>query len=111
MVIDDLLIFVTSYANSHKSEKFIMDGAWIFLFIEPSKLKNYAVYIKGTGVFTSASRASKRGSNGNDTSSKLSKILYTVKSFARVSVNAVSGKLQKYIKYYGPLYEEQISSK
>ena len=108
MIIADLLSFVKQYASSHKKERFVLDGVWLFLFVEPSELKDFAVYIKGTSAFTSASRASKRGSNGNQAKSKLDKFAYTMKAFGRVTSTALGGKLQKYQSYFGPLYKKQL---
>ena len=48
------------YANSHKKTKFVCEGVWLYRFVDPALLKNYAVFIKGTSATTSSYRAIKR---------------------------------------------------
>jgi uridine kinase len=60
----DFIRYGISYANSHKDKKFVLEGIWIYLFIKPSELDNYAVYIKGTSAMKSSIRACNRD---NDT--------------------------------------------
>ena len=52
--------FAISYARSHKSTKFIVEGVWLYRYVSPNKLKDYAVCIKGTSAATSMMRAAKR---------------------------------------------------
>lgn len=52
--------YAIKYAKSHKNIKYVLDGIWIYLFINPELLKDCAVYIKGTSAIKSAYRASKR---------------------------------------------------
>ena len=49
-----------SYCKSHKETKYVCDGIWIFMFINPEQLKDCAVYIKGTSSIKSGYRALKR---------------------------------------------------
>lgn len=59
--------YAKNYANSHKNKKIILEGVWIFTFIEPSEIDNYAVYIKGTSMLISKIRAAKRDSKDAET--------------------------------------------
>ena len=52
--------FAISYAKSHKNTKFIVEGVWLYRYVSPNKLKDYAVCIKGTSAATSMMRAAKR---------------------------------------------------
>ena len=54
--------YAMEYAARHKDTKFVIEGVWIFQFIEPYKLDNYAVYIKGTSALISKIRAARRDS-------------------------------------------------
>lgn len=54
--------YAMDYAARHKDTKFVIEGVWIFQFIEPYKLDNYAVYIKGTSALISKIRAARRDS-------------------------------------------------
>ena len=63
-IIKDFIKYTKSYVNSHKNIKFVIEGVWIFHFIEPKEIDNYAVYIKGTSQAISSIRAAKRDSEG-----------------------------------------------
>lgn len=56
----DFVKYAMQYANSHKNTKFVCEGVWLYRFIDPALLKNYAVFIKGTSATTSSYRAIKR---------------------------------------------------
>ena len=43
----DFINYSINYAKNHKDKKFVIEGIWLYLYIEPNKLKDYAVYIKG----------------------------------------------------------------
>lgn len=59
-LITDFVDYAISWAKSHPNIKYVLEGIWIYMYIEPSKLKDFAVYIKGTSMVTSIYRASKR---------------------------------------------------
>lgn len=65
-IIKDFIKYTKSYANSHKNIKFVIEGVWIFHFIDPKEIDKYAVYIKGTSQAISSIRAAKRDSDGNN---------------------------------------------
>lgn len=65
-IIKDFIKYTKSYVNSHKNIKFVIEGVWIFHFIEPKEIDNYAVYIKGTSQAISSIRAAKRDSEGDN---------------------------------------------
>ena len=59
-LIKDFVRYAISYCKTHKSKKYLIEGIWILDFIEPSLLKDYAVYIKGTSFIKSTFRAANR---------------------------------------------------
>ena len=59
-LIKDFVRYAISYCKAHKSKKYVIEGIWILDFIEPSLLKDYAVYIKGTSFIKSTFRAANR---------------------------------------------------
>lgn len=61
-LICDFIKYTISYSKSHKNKKIIIEGIWLFLYIKPEMLKDYAVYIKGTSRLISDLRAAKRDS-------------------------------------------------
>lgn len=61
-IIKDFINYAKKYSKSHKNTKFVLEGIWIYLFINPEELKDYAVYIKGTSRLISDIRAAKRDS-------------------------------------------------
>ena len=64
-LIIDFIKYCKSYAKSHKNKKFIIEGIWLYEFIQPSELKDYAVYIKGTSALLSNIRAANRDSKND----------------------------------------------
>lgn len=59
-IIVDFVKYAKSYAKQYPKRRIILDGVWLFMYIEPSELKDYAVYIKGTSAIISTIRAMKR---------------------------------------------------
>lgn len=103
----DMVKFAKKYANSHKSQKLILEGVWIYRYIEPSDLEDCAVYIKGTSLKTSTSRAIKRDNSSSDKSA-LKKFGYSVvKSYMAVK-DIVTAHLNKYYKYFESKYKKQM---
>lgn len=95
-LINDFVNYAISWAKSHKDIKYVLEGIWIYMYIEPSKLKDYAVYIKGTSMLTSIYRASKRDNKFK------SNILHP-----GMWVDGEK-KLKKYRDYFEPRSEESI---
>lgn len=62
-IINDFINYSIIYTKSHKNKKYIIEGVWLLEYISPEKLKDYAVYIKGTSRLISDLRAAKRDSN------------------------------------------------
>lgn len=52
--------YAIKYAASHKNKKFVLDGVYMFWYMKPEELENYAVFIKGTSLATSSFRRIKR---------------------------------------------------
>jgi FMN phosphatase YigB (HAD superfamily)/cytidylate kinase len=95
-LINDFVNYAISWAKSHKDIKYVLEGIWIYMYIEPSKLKDYAVYIKGTSMLTSIYRASKRDNRFK------SNILHP-----GMWIDGEKG-LKKYRDYFEPRSEESI---
>lgn len=87
-IIKDFIKYTKYYVNSHKNIKFVIEGVWIFHFIEPKEIDNYAVYIKGTSQTISSIRAAKRDSEGDN---KFKKSIDFIKQIAS------PGRTKKYI--------------
>ena len=105
----DLIKYAKEYASSHHSLKLVMEGVWIYRYIEPSSLDKYAIYIKGTSLKTSVSRAIKRdnalldkkhASAGEKALKSVGKVIFSIK-------DGILGHLEKYQKYYEPLAKAQ----
>jgi superfamily II DNA or RNA helicase len=52
-LVKEFIKFAIKYADSHKNQKFIIEGIQLFFYIEPEDLQDYAVYIKGTSMLVS----------------------------------------------------------
>ena len=104
----ELFEFAEKYASSHKTTKLIMEGVWIYRYIEPSEAKSYAVYIKGTSLKTATERALKRDRQlGTDGKNAVSRSLHTLGKYILASGDALTKSLSKWQKYYKEKYEAQ----
>lgn len=103
-VIKTFIEYAKSYAKSHKDIKFVIEGIWIFKFVQPSEIDNYAVYIKGTPLLISKLRAAKRDSG--DASNKLGR----ARAFLKQSITANWKKYfmdEKEIKIYRDYFSKK----
>ena len=70
----DFVDYSIKYAKSHRDKQYVIEGVELLYFkINPQKLKNCAVYIKGTSIVKSAYRATKRDCSDTDNKNKLNK--------------------------------------
>lgn len=59
-IANDFIDFIIPYARKNKKYVFIVEGVYLFFFIDPKKILKYPVYIKGTSAVESIKRASER---------------------------------------------------
>lgn len=106
----DMITFCKSYASKNKRKKLIMEGVWIYRYLEPKDIEQYAVYIKGTSLLTSTKRAIKRdlSNSRNKDVSSLGKALYVVGKSFKASKDILLGHLEKFQKYFGEKYKKQL---
>lgn len=99
--------YAKSFAASHKNTKYILNGVWIYMFENPAKLIDYAVYIKGTSHITSVSRALKRDWSNSDknVAHKMKKATHKVASELKELKDSKS-KLNSFRKYFEKLMTE-----
>jgi ribosomal protein S18 acetylase RimI-like enzyme len=114
-LINDFIDYALNYAKSHKNKKFILEGIWLYEFIEPSKLKDSAVYIKGTSALISTIRAATRDSKNKfpDKEDKFARYGTWLDRFRKSFFNGVTGnndtifaverKIKKYRDYFSKL--------
>lgn len=100
--------FAIKYAKSHKNTKYIVEGIQLFLFIEPSEVKDYAVYIKGTSALISTIRGTKRDSMGNS----IKDFIDNMDTFFRrikdvIGINNYETKINKWRKYFTDLEKKE----
>lgn len=109
----DLIKYAKQYSQAHKSIRLVMEGVWIYRYVDPQDLDRYAVYIKGTSLKTSTERAIKRD-NAKMSNEGISKGVQVAKSLGKVLHNikdALLGNLERYQKYFGPKYAVQVHDK
>lgn len=99
-VITAFVKYAITYSKAHKDKKFVLEGVWIFHFIDPSDIDDFAVYIKGTSALISKYRASKRDTG--DAETKLDKIRAFGKNMSQNWKNYFMDekKVQKYCNYF-----------
>lgn len=98
-LIKDFISYAISYAKSHKNKKYVLEGIWILNFIEPSLLKDYAVYIKGTSFIKSTFRAANREVKNTSVGDNRIKLWFDRATDLRIFVN-LEKELKKYRKYF-----------
>ena len=103
----DVFKFVKQYAASHKDQKFLFDGVWVFMFSKPREWDDYCVLLKGTSGLTSSIRAGKRGNINGKKGSIYDSIIYAQKRMSNNISFATKGQFKKFVDYFGPKYEEQ----
>ena len=108
-LIRDFVKFTEKYAASHKNQKFVLDGTWIFAYIYPNEIKDYAVYIKGTSAVKSMMRRFKRDISGRkdlNLASKIGRGTKMIKNYV-LNLSANESAVDKYRAYFNKLQEEQ----
>ena len=99
-----------SYCKSHKGIKYICDGIWIFMFIKPEQLKDYAVYIKGTSSIKSGYRALKRDID-EDKRNGMTSLQIFKDEFKRVKEDILyTRENQKELKSFRSYFEKQSTN-
>ena len=100
----DFVNYAIKYASSHKNEKFIVEGVWLFIYIKPETLKDYAVYIKGTSTLISSYRASKRDADTVHHAKGIKSAFYIMKDMGHhigaTIRNDFEQKITNWRKYY-----------
>lgn len=112
MIIKDFIKYAKLYANSHKNIKFVLEGVWVFYFIDPKELDNCAVYIKGTSVLISFIRSAKRDcQDANSNMEKFGAFIKIVTSIGRMKAYLSNEKrLLRFYEYFASkvINESQI---
>lgn len=103
---NDFIDYAIQYSKSHKNERFVIEGIWLFLFIDPSKLKYYAVYVKGTSMIISKIRGIKRDAKNDwkEAKDNKEKAKIIASSLRRLIVNNqytdFEGRIRTFRKYF-----------
>jgi hypothetical protein len=100
--------FAIKYAKSNKKTKYIVEGIQLFLFIDPTEVKDCAVYIKGTSALISTIRGTKRDSMGNS----IKDFIDNMDTFFRrikdvIGINNFETKINKWRKYFTDLEKKE----
>ena len=99
-----------SYCKSHMNTKFICDGIWVFMFINPSQLKDCAVYIKGTSSLKSGYRALKRDID-EDKRNNMTSLDIFKREFRRIKEDVLYAKEnQKELKSFRSYFKKQSTN-
>ena len=101
-LIKDFVRYTISYCKTHKNKKYVLEGIWILDFIEPSLLKDYAVYIKGTSFIKSTFRAANREVKNASAGDNRLKLWFDRATNLKIFVN-----LEKELKMYRDYFTSQ----
>lgn len=97
-IITDFVKYAIKFCKQHKNKKYVIEGIWLYMFIDPSLLKDYDVYIKGTSSLISTIRVIKRDNKSKQGIDKIKSAKRTFK------LNMISEKdVQKYRNYFNKL--------
>ena len=105
-LIKDFVDYTIKFSKSHKNIKYVVEGIWLLDFIEPEKLKDYAVYIKGTSALISQYRAAKRDAKEDYTDDKIKRSKKFLKRLIFGFNFELEQGVQKYRKYFKSLMKE-----
>lgn len=94
-IITSFVDYAKKYTKSHK-DKYVVEGIQLLFFIEPSSLKDYAVYIKGTSLATSTKRAEIR--DHDDTKFRASYVSSYIKRTKHWKHNETL--MKKWVEYF-----------
>ena len=110
-IVEDFVQYAIDYSSTHRNKKYVLEGIWIIDFIKPERLKDYAVYIKGTSALVSAIRMYKRNFKKDNKSSKLFEILKNI-GFDSKEILTFEKKLKVFRKYFEDISinEETVST-
>lgn len=108
----EFIDYIIDYAKANSNERNVVEGVWLFIYIEPKKLKDYAVYIKGTAAFTSIFRAVTRDYSNYQNKTTSQKIKKTIdKAFKKIeNVKYAETSIEKYRKYFSGLMQTNEST-
>ena len=109
-LIVDFINYTKHFAKSHKNKKYVIEGIGVYLFIEPEKLKDYAVYIKGTSRLISDIRAAKRDSKEefpNDNLKRTKHFIGRAKNFFTKEAKTSEQSIRNYRKYFTNLINKE----
>ena len=107
----DFVKYSIEYASSY-TNKIVIDGIWIYLYIEPKLLSDYAVYIKGTSMVKSSYRATNRGiQNKIDKGTDLTPADIAKKYIFRIKKDFKFGKMHmQKLKSFRSYFEKQLTN-
>ena len=107
----DFVKYSIEYASSY-TNKIVIDGIWIYLYIEPKLLSDYAVYIKGTSMVKSSYRATNRGiQNKIDKGTDLTPADIAKKYIFRIKKDLKFGKMHmQKLKSFRSYFEKQLTN-
>ena len=108
-LIKDFINYAISYTKTHKSKKYVIEGIWILDFIEPSLLKDYAVYIKGTSFIKSTFRAANREVKNASAGDNRLKLWFDRATNLKIFVD-LEKELKMYRDYFSKLNINEVST-
>lgn len=105
----DFVNYSINYANSHKNEKFIVEGVWLFIYIKPEVVKDYAVYIKGTSALISSYRASKRDAEAVHHAKGIKSAFYIMKDLGHHVTATIRNDFEQKLTAWRDYYTSNMS--
>lgn len=101
----EMVKFAKKYARNNKRKKLVLEGVWIYRYIEPSEIDDCAVYIKGTSLSTSTERDIKEFDK--DGKGIVLKQAHKISKYFMASKDMLFQPLKRHQKYFYDKYKKQ----
>lgn len=114
LITNDFVNFAKNAAKRNPDKKYIIEGVWIYFYLNPNEFKDCAVFIKGTSFLTSKIRAMKRdltSKNKKPTHVQMSYVTKALLNSYEHFFQTCEHLLKKWVNIYGDLYEKQLKEK
>jgi energy-coupling factor transporter ATP-binding protein EcfA2 len=110
LITNDFVNFAKNAAKRNPDKKYVIEGVWIYFYLNPNEFKDYAVFIKGTSFLTSKIRAMKRDFTSKDKKPSHVQMSYVTKALINSYEHffqTCEHLLKKWVNVYEPLYKAQ----
>ena len=114
LITNDFVNYAKRCAKRNPDKKYVIEGVWIYFYLNPNEFKDCAVFIKGTSFLTSKIRAMKRDLTSKNKKPAKVQMSYVTKALLNSYEHffrTAESQLHKWVNIYRPLYKQQKKEK